>query len=281
MTVLCLEYGTLKRHFSRLSEIPLSLTYVATGDMPAGETVADLGVEDELVIFASKKALTFRRKGVQCKVSIMVTEPLVVQRGLYRLLPYFTKRFHRVLTHSNILLEACANSEKWAYGGTWVGDVAPSAAGKTGRVSIIASKKRSAEGHVLRHALIEHCRGTGVDLDVFGRGYDPLDNKADGHLPYCFSVVIENSRSAGYFTEKLVDALVCESVPIYWGDPEIAQYFDTRGMILCETLQELERAVADASFEDFQNRRAYVEKNRALALETMKMERSMTRLSGT
>jgi len=32
--------------------------------------------------------------------------------------------------------------------------------------------------------------------------------------PYRYSVVIENVREPGYFSEKLVDALLCGTVPI-------------------------------------------------------------------
>lgn len=36
-----------------------------------------------------------------------------------------------------------------------------------------------------------------------------------------FTVAFENSRRAGYATEKLFDALAADTVPIYWGDPAV------------------------------------------------------------
>ena len=38
-----------------------------------------------------------------------------------------------------------------------------------------------------------------------------------------FSVAFENSAYPGYTTEKITDALVTRSIPIYWGNPEIAR----------------------------------------------------------
>ena len=61
-----------------------------------------------------------------------------------------------------------------------------------------------------------------------------------------FSVVIENIRAQGYFSEKLVDALLCETVPIYWGAPDVADYFDPDGMIVCTTQDEILAAIAKA-----------------------------------
>jgi alpha(1,3/1,4) fucosyltransferase len=36
-----------------------------------------------------------------------------------------------------------------------------------------------------------------------------------------FTIAFENSRRAGYATEKLFDAFAADTVPIYWGDPEL------------------------------------------------------------
>lgn len=43
-----------------------------------------------------------------------------------------------------------------------------------------------------------------------------------------FTIAFENSSARGYTTEKIVDALLAGSVPIYWGDPSIAEQFDER-----------------------------------------------------
>jgi len=47
-----------------------------------------------------------------------------------------------------------------------------------------------------------------------------------------FSLVIENSREINYFSEKLLDCLLSRTVPVYFGCPNIRDYFDTRGWIL-------------------------------------------------
>jgi hypothetical protein len=42
---------------------------------------------------------------------------------------------------------------------------------------------------------------------------------------YRFAICFENQRARGYVTEKLNDALLCDAVPIYCGDPSVALDF--------------------------------------------------------
>lgn len=46
---------------------------------------------------------------------------------------------------------------------------------------------------------------------------------------------MENSRQHNYFTEKLIDCLITKTIPIYYGCPNIGDYFSTQGWILLET----------------------------------------------
>jgi hypothetical protein len=50
-------------------------------------------------------------------------------------------------------------------------------------------------------------------------------DKFDLTLDYKYSFVAENCQQENYFTEKIVDAYLSWSMPIYWGCPNIADYF--------------------------------------------------------
>lgn len=56
-------------------------------------------------------------------------------------------------------------------------------------------------------------------------------NKLEFIKDYQFNIACENSSSAGYITEKLIDPLLAGSIPIYWGDPEIKRDFNLQCMI--------------------------------------------------
>jgi hypothetical protein len=48
-----------------------------------------------------------------------------------------------------------------------------------------------------------------------------------------FSIAFENTAYPGYTTEKIVDAFLAGTIPIYWGDPTITQHFNSKAFIQC------------------------------------------------
>ena len=48
---------------------------------------------------------------------------------------------------------------------------------------------------------------------------------------YKFTIAFENGSKAGYNTEKLTDAMLAGSIPIYFGNPEVDRHFNTRSFI--------------------------------------------------
>ena len=64
-------------------------------------------------------------------------------------------------------------------------------------------------------------------------------------------MVIENIRERNYFTKKIVDAVLWETVPIYWGGPNIGDFFATSGMSLCETADQMKDAIQAATRHQF------------------------------
>lgn len=42
---------------------------------------------------------------------------------------------------------------------------------------------------------------------------------------HCFSMAYENEAAPGYQTEKIIDAFISGSIPIYWGNPQVADEF--------------------------------------------------------
>ena len=83
---------------------------------------------------------------------------------------------------------------------------------------MITSNKDGLIGHRWRKAiadeLIELSNGS---IDIYGFGRNPMRDKADALDDYFFSVIIENSPSDYYWTEKLADCFLGYSMPIYAG----------------------------------------------------------------
>jgi len=64
--------------------------------------------------------------------------------------------------------------------------------------------------------------------DVYGRGLGlgkgELKNKADGLIPYRYSVCMENGIWQGYISDKIIDAILCRAIPIYVGAPDVLEH---------------------------------------------------------
>lgn len=61
-------------------------------------------------------------------------------------------------------------------------------------------------------------------------GYSVV-NKVDFIKDYKFVISFENSEYPGYTTEKIVEPLLCGSIPIYWGNPLIHKEFNTKSFV--------------------------------------------------
>jgi hypothetical protein len=97
---------------------------------------------------------------------------------------------------------------------------------KTKLLSCISSKKVSTEGHRWRIQLAEALhKHFGKDIDLFGFGWNAVEEKQNAIDPYKFHIVIENDASEHYWTEKLSDAMLGYSIPIYAGASKAQTYF--------------------------------------------------------
>ena len=71
----------------------------------------------------------------------------------------------------------------------------------------------------------------------------PVADKIDFAIGYKFSLAFENSGARGYTTEKIMEAFASETVPIYWGNPDIAKEFDPGSFINCHDFDSFDEAV--------------------------------------
>ena len=103
---------------------------------------------------------------------------------------------------------------------------------KQNRISVVCSNASKTEGQRARLALLEGLKQRlGDRLVHFGRGFEPIDDKMDGILPYRFHLVLENSVLPNYWTEKLTDAYLGWAYPVYLGCPNVADYLPAEGLL--------------------------------------------------
>ena len=86
-------------------------------------------------------------------------------------------------------------------------------------------------------------------------------NKILFQKEYKFSIAFENisypqkstKELYGYTSEKIVDALVSNTIPIYWGNPNVGKIFNPKSFINChdyETFEEIIEVVKEVDQDD-------------------------------
>ncbi len=94
-------------------------------------------------------------------------------------------------------------------------------------ISIATSNKTYTKGHRNRiECAMKIKRYFGSYVDLFGRGFKDFDDKWDIVSPYRFHISIENSVEKNYFSEKIVDPILAYTLPLYYGCPNISNFFD-------------------------------------------------------
>jgi hypothetical protein len=109
--------------------------------------------------------------------------------------------------------------------------------------SIVISKRNSGLNYSYRHKLVEAILFTDLPIDIYGYGVDfykdsndervkhALENThedpfgTDPFEDYKFHICIENVISNSYFSEKIINPLLSNNIPIYYGCKSIDNYF--------------------------------------------------------
>lgn len=97
---------------------------------------------------------------------------------------------------------------------------------KNKNISVITSSQKKLPMHLKRVKYLEKLQNTFKNkIDFYGRGTNPVNDKADALLPYRFHICIENECTKDLWTEKFSDPLLAYSVPIYIGCTNMTKYF--------------------------------------------------------
>lgn len=157
------------------------------------------------------------------------------------------KLFNFIITFDSFILKSCFNARKWIYGHCSIDSEYGSVPKKFG-ISALTGNKHSTEGHWLRLEFYnKQNRIKKIPRSFYVSNRTPLANNsfnnpllggaADDKIKLfdtMFHLCIENSRETDYFTEKLIDCMRGKTVPLYFGCPNIHEFFLIEGIIIIE-----------------------------------------------
>jgi Glycosyltransferase family 10 (fucosyltransferase). len=116
---------------------------------------------------------------------------------------------------------------------------------KTKMMSIICSGNRGLSGHMKRLDFLERLdkHPIGASIDFYGGGLNPVDDKMDAILPYRYTIALENCSVLNYWSEKLADAYLGFALPIYYGCPNIHEYFAAQALNIID-IDDFDKSMA-------------------------------------
>lgn len=174
------------------------------------------------------------------------------------------------LTHDPLILSNSGKSFLYEFGGCWAKDYEQSK-DKIFGVSTLVGNKKWLPGHILRTSLVENKNrikvpntiwasknlpphnSTNCDKILFGSKSEMFDKQ--------FHICIENIKRENWFTEKLIDCLYTRTIPIYYGCPNIGNWFDTKGFIIVDSVNAIINKTNSITKETYQEMLPYIEKN--------------------
>lgn len=200
-----------------------------------------------------------------------IMEPIDFAPTSYRYLLQNYKKFDLILTHNLDVISDVSTAVHCRYitaDGIFLDTPSLDKASheKNRLCSHIFSNKKSLPGHKLRHEIAAMLPNS---FDLFGSGTGKwLEKKSDALRNYCFSISVENSKSNGYFTEKIMDCFATRTVPIYWGDDHVWEHFNQRGAIRFETLEQLKDITNSINKEMYDKMLPAIEQNYELCVKS-------------
>jgi len=221
----------------------------------------NVGDQEDLVFFTDRDIRKGASSNHRRKVAWLI-EPYVKQSGTYDWISQNNHKFDYVLTNEKTLLDKGENFIYFPFGGCWIEPENRKFHDKSKLVSIICSGKRNVPDHHKRHELIQRF---GEHIDVLGRGYKPIESITDGLKDYAFHIAMENQRRDLHFSEKLINPIMTGTIPIYWGMPSIGDYFDPRGMIIMNDIDDFAEIYNDLTEKRYMDMLPYAKENFEIA----------------
>jgi len=194
---------------------------------------------ESLVCFTNEQILSDQRKQVPKSQRIaLLYESKETMNWLYRDVQEVISEFQIFFTHEKQFLQNYSNT-RWIPGnGIWIGH--SYGGGVTGLcnkdrlLSFITSDKQTTTLQQLRVLLARKLGElSNYEIDIYLRPahafeYIPI-SQCLGR--YHFSLIVENTISPWYFTEKLLNCFAVGTIPIYLGATEIEEFFNPQGII--------------------------------------------------
>lgn len=204
-------------------------------------------------------------------------EPLVVNQ-MGNLIKEHHNYFDKIYSYDKEVLNHCHNSELFIFGSSWVITDQNNnlishkkdyhnnfkIENKKFKLSFVKSTKNYLLGHRFRHQ-ISHNLKKQYPFEIFFP--ESIKPKLKLFEDSMFHLCVENCQQENYFTEKIIDCFMSYTIPIYWGSPNIGDYFDLNGIIIINSEIELIDILNNLKEDDYYNKLESIKKNYQICVD--------------
>lgn len=143
---------------------------------------------------------------------------------------------------------------------------------KFGVSTLVGGKSNpNLEGYQMRHQIFNRQHEITIPKDIYLSSHSRFNTDYTNKLILYddksimfdnqFHVAIENTSMDNMFTEKLIDCFQSKTIPIFYGCPNISEYFNINGIIhinsISEAITEINKLTPEYYFEKLE----YIEEN--------------------
>jgi hypothetical protein len=182
-------------------------------------------------------------------------------------------KYNYILTCNERVLAQCPNARLFLFGTTWIQDDYDILKKKEFSISTIVGFKTMTAGHKMRHELwnkkdriitpkkffTSQHGGPKGELILRDSKYPLFDSQ--------FHIVLENSNLKNLFSEKVLDCFRTKTIPIYYGCPNLGDFFDSRGFYIANSVEHVIEICNSLNASVYDNAIEYVESNYIKAAE--------------
>lgn len=97
--------------------------------------------------------------------------------------------------------------------------------------TVCSSKQQRHTLHHRRYRFTQAIKARIPEMDIYGLGVRPMDDKAEALDAYRYHLAVENFIGPHHWTEKLADVFLGAALPFYCGCPNAADYFPAESFI--------------------------------------------------
>lgn len=195
---------------------------------------------------------------------LMQCEPPAIYGSFANQVKENYQNFDIVLTYLDELLEL-PNAREFLPVGSWIGNIQPH---KTDQITYLMSSKIWTNAHIMRFMIlrrVEDKKKIGEFEFYMHRNPPRVESKDDFFRNAKFNIACENEIMPNMFTEKLLDCFKTKTVPIYYGCTNISKYFNPKGIIQFDTIEEFENIMSTIKPGMYEDMLPYVEENYELS----------------